>query len=94
MSLENRKKVPVGDIENALSALRHRLHYRVKQYGDHGFASIHEILGLISEEFREFEEEVHSDKSELRYKISSELLDIAVGCIWGYLSIAHKTIDW
>lgn len=94
MSLENRKKCEVGDVENVLSSLRHKLMYRVQQYGDHGYASVHEILGLITEEYKELIDAVQEDKSEDKHKIYGELIDIAVGCVWACMSIGQKTIDW
>jgi len=84
----------VGDVKGIIGALQQRLHYRIRQYGDHGFASVHEILGLITEEYLELCEAVHTDKSEDREKIYNELMDIMVGCLWGLLSISQKTIDW
>lgn len=92
--LENRKKCEVADVENIFSSIRHRLGYKLRQHGDHGCASVHEILGVITEEYLELADAVRTDKSVDKEKVYSELIDIAVGCVWACMSIGHKTIDW
>jgi NTP pyrophosphatase (non-canonical NTP hydrolase) len=94
VSLENRKKVRVGDVENVLGSLQQKLRYRIKQYGDHGYASVHEILGQVTEEYLELAEAIRTDKHDLRYEIYGELMDLMVACLWGCLSIGQDTIDW
>jgi hypothetical protein len=48
-------------------------------------------LGVITEEYKEFVDAVH-DKSYTEMK--NELIDIAVGAIFGAICLREGTIDW
>ena len=57
---------------------------RLDQHGFRKASSIHEIMGILEEEVREAWDEVrHNDLQALR----QELLDIAVACTYGVVSI-------
>lgn len=61
---------------NTLSKIQQRMDAAKKLYGQ--YASLHEVMGVLQEEFREAEIELHkSDWTALR----KELLDIAAVCI-------------
>ena len=94
MDLSHRKKIPTTLVSDTVSQLQHRIYLKVKEFGNHAYASRHEILGQLQEEFAELTEAVQKDKSKDKIEIRSELMDIAVGCIWGVLSIDTKSIDW
>ncbi|NJO90397.1 MAG: hypothetical protein HC831_16680 [Chloroflexia bacterium] len=51
------------------------------------FCFSHEILGALSEEMLEFQEEVHHKDMEA---VRAELLDIAVVAFWGVASLNQK----
>jgi NTP pyrophosphatase (non-canonical NTP hydrolase) len=67
-------------IDNAFEKLGEKIKYRLKEKGKRTFASNHEILGIITEEYYELIEAVKNNDDN---KIHDELLDIAVGCILG-----------
>lgn len=94
MSLENRKNIDIKVLRPILNRLAGKIEQKVKQRGGHTFASRHEILGQITEEFIELSEAVRTDKSEFRQHIRDELFDIAIASIWGIASIDTNSVDW
>jgi NTP pyrophosphatase (non-canonical NTP hydrolase) len=76
---------------DALADLRTKLMFRMAQKGRGTFASRHEILGIIDEEKLELTEAV---KSKTLPSIKEELLDIAVGAVFGVACINQGTLDW
>lgn len=67
----------IQDIHNWLSE-------RIQQKGRDSFVSIHEIRGVIDEEYCELQEEMHK-KNYLT--IEHELKDLAVSAIFGLASL-------
>ena len=63
----------------------------LKERGMHGCSSIHEILGLVTEEYTEMQYAVMKNQHA---EIRSELMDIIIACIMGIVSIESKTIEW
>lgn len=94
MSLENRKQINMKCVKHMLDRLAGSIEHKTKQHGAHAFASRHEILGQITEEYEELVEAVRTDKTEFRRHIRDELLDIAIASVWGILSIDANAIDW
>lgn len=91
MSKEHRKQVDKQFREYALGLVKHKMEMRLKHRGEVTFSSQHEILGIITEEFHELVEAVrNNDRSEL----IEELLDVAVGCVFGLACICADTTDW
>lgn len=86
-----REIVPDEMIQGAVMRLKEKLEFRLKEKGRGTFASIHEILGVLREETRELEDAVHTND---HLNMREELLDIAVGAVFGEACIAAKTIDW
>ncbi len=78
-------------IRYAVGATVDKLYKRLEQKGYGTFASRHEILGVITEEYKEVVDAVHEKNPEA---IKQELLDIAVGAIFGYACMNEKTVDW
>jgi NTP pyrophosphatase (non-canonical NTP hydrolase) len=75
-------------IDGSLEAARAKLEYRLRKKGYGAYASKHEILGILTEEYKELIDAVQSQpvvggKNSVR----EELLDIAVGCLFGIASI-------
>ena len=60
-----------------------------KGYG--AWLSSHEILGIITEEYKELVDAVHSGTKE---QMKQELLDVAVGCVFAGACIQQDTLDW
>lgn len=75
-------------ISQALNLLGTALRYRLNEKGADSFVNPHEILGATEVEVMELREAVHLKKNAL---IVEELIDVAVGCIFGVASIkAHQ----
>jgi NTP pyrophosphatase (non-canonical NTP hydrolase) len=66
-------------VKIARKALKDKLNYRMKQKGPQSYASVHEALGIITEEYKELIDAVQSND---RKHVMDELLDVAVGCIF------------
>jgi hypothetical protein len=80
-----------GYTDSAIKAIRDQLEMRLEEKGCHTFTSSHEISGVITEEYKEVQDAVHlNDQQYLR----KELIDIAVGAIWGIVSIDAEGLDW
>lgn len=64
---------------------------RVGEKSNDSLASIHEGLGIITEEFHELVEAVRSNNHA---KVVDELLDIEVGCMFLRACIVEGTLSW
>tara|TARA_R110000824_G_scaffold63333_5_gene166676 strand:+ start:441 stop:716 length:276 start_codon:yes stop_codon:yes gene_type:complete len=91
MRSKHRKQIDDETVANIMKQFHNRLEMVLKKRGYGGFASRHEILGILDEEKLEFTEAVHSEGIG---RVKSELLDIAVADIWGAASIDAETVDW
>ena len=87
----NRPLVTDEEVESAIEMFREMLSFRLKEKGQHTFASRHEILGIIQAEMGELVEAVEHEHSP---QIVHELLDIAVGAVFGAACINAKKVDW
>lgn len=79
------------NLDDALDYLKAQIIRRLNQKGEGIFASRHEILGIITEEYSELIDAVHQRQIT---DIRDELLDIAVGCIFAIASIESGNMDW
>ena len=68
-----------------------KLYQRLEQKGWGTFSSSHEILGVIAEEYKELIDAVHENNLD---NVKKELLDIAVGSLFGYICVEEKTVEW
>jgi hypothetical protein len=64
---------------------------RLNQKGFGAFASSHEILGVVTEEYHEL---CHAIESNESIAIQDELLDLAVAAIFGLASIDAGGMRW
>ena len=87
-----RQQLTGESLEAAIEAVEQKLGYRANQKGLGSFASSHEILGIIEEEVLEFKIAVHGNLTD-KQKVE-ELLDIAVGALFGIASITSGGTDW
>ncbi len=93
----HRKQISEQKVKEAAATVRYHLLDRLDQKGYGTFVSRHELYGIIAEEYREFEEAVHSadlQNANAATSIKAELVDIAVGCIFGIACIDSNTLDW
>jgi uncharacterized protein YciW len=63
----------------------------LKEKGYGSFSSIHEISGVLAEEYHEAIEAVHRNDT---LSLKQELLDIAAVCQFAIACIDKKTLDW
>lgn len=93
----NRPEVPKKFVENAIDSVCSKLNYRLTQKGSATYASKHEILGILAEEYQELTEVIRIDTCEGYNDFAKELLDIAVGATFGYACITAgfiKPSEW
>ncbi len=64
-----------------------QLRKAIKQKGSGSYSSIHEILGLLTEEYHEIIDAVH--KKDVK-DVKSELIDVAIVALWGVASINQE----
>ena len=90
--MSERKQVKKEDVDKAFQDLRNKLDYRLVEKSNLSFGSRHEILGVLQEEMHELVEAVceHDNREE----ICNELLDIAVGALFGYICHSRHYTDW
>lgn len=82
-----RQKVPQSVIKLSMMDIEAKLEFRLKQKGSDTYASKHEIVGILEEEFLELKEELRIDTPEGYSNFGKELMDIAVGAIFGLACI-------
>ncbi len=87
----NREQITSNNIERALNNISIHTNYTLQEKGKGTFSSIHEILGVLEEEYSEIKEAVHKNN----YKaIELELLDLATTCQFAIACINSGTLDW
>lgn len=95
MSIANRTQIGDAAITEAMQELWEQLRRRLEEKGRGTFASKHEILGILQEEMKEVEEAVQRHGGLAAHTmLADELLDLAVGCIFGVACIRAETLDW
>lgn len=88
---DHRKQIPRQQLIDAINKTRHWLFERLEQKGYGTWTSRHEVLGIITEEYTELVEAVHSGTTQ---NIEAELVDIAVACLFSIACINEKGLDW
>lgn len=86
-----RTQLTNNQINDGLKKVFDKLQFRLDQKGHGTFSSRHEILGVITEEYKEFVDAVHSKD---RQSMSDEILDLAVGAIFGMICFDEDTVEW
>lgn len=81
-------EVTEDQISNALTMLGINLRRRLLEKGRDSFINPKEILGDLRLEMNEVEEAIQIKESQ---RIIEELLDVAVGCVFGVASIKAHT---
>lgn len=85
----NRAEVTDWEIAGGLVDLAQKLQSRLQKKGFGAYASRHEILGIVTEEFQELTEAIRKDDAEGYDHYSKECLDIAVAGIFGYICMKY-----
>lgn len=81
------------DFDYAITRVSKKLMERLSYKGRGIFVSSHEILGILTEEYLEYENEVHVGAGAIKNQ-SKELVDIAVACLVGIASMHTGEMDW
>tara|TARA_B100001778_G_scaffold334986_1_gene350462 strand:+ start:23494 stop:23790 length:297 start_codon:yes stop_codon:yes gene_type:complete len=92
MSIQ-RTQIPTELWLKVLDEVRDFLQKKLEEHGRGACVSLHEIRGLVGEEWDEFKTCVHqNDTGHAR----EELLDLIVSAVWGIVSIDAQvtTDDW
>jgi phosphoribosyl-ATP pyrophosphohydrolase len=87
----DRVKLTDEQIDSAFDAFDSKLHEVLFKKGLGTFASKHEILGSMTEEYNEVINAVHTKDNE---NLQEELLDVAVVAIFGLACLKANTVDW
>lgn len=86
-----RKEILKEKVDGAKQQLNDHLIKILTKKGTKTFASRHEIMGLLLEEFNELERANHKDdNNEFKY----ELLDLAATAIFAIACLDQNTLDW
>lgn len=85
--MSEREQISSEVIKEAIDQTAAKLKMRLEEKGYGAFVSIHEILGIVTEEFHELVEAVRWNN---QIEVKEELLDIAVGAIFGVACINNK----
>lgn len=88
--LEQRKPIANYEIDDAINVLVSNIEQRIDKFGDSSHVSKHESFGIIAEEMHELLLAVHGNDLD---NAQQECMDIAVACIWGYLSMQKMKTD-
>ncbi len=88
---DHRQKITVHQAKSAALTAESKLMDRLNEKGYGVLVSRHEILGVLTEEYHEAVKAVESQSLK---EVRSELVDLAVGCIFGIACIDAKAVDW
>jgi len=94
MSISGRPHVSNDAIVSAMDEMWMALRKRLNEKGYGSFASKHEIMAVIDEEIDEVHDAVRMHGDEKHQQLAKELLDVAVGAVFGLACIRSETIDW
>ena len=86
-----RPQLTLKNVSDSSNEVFNRLIIRLEEKGWGSWLSRHEILGFFEEEKYELTKAVHSESLG---GVKRELIDIAVGCIFGIACIDNGSLDW
>ncbi len=87
----HRQQITQRQAKQADSVVRMKLIDRLNEKGYGALLSRHEILGVLTEEYHEAVKAVESQSIQ---DVRDELIDLAVGCIFGIACIEANALDW
>ena len=79
-----RQEITAEHLLEAMRVFEAELLRRIEQHGNGTFVSHHEILGIMTEEYKELTEAVQANDL---VQVSKELMDLAVPAVFGYACI-------
>lgn len=86
-----RNLIDTAAVDAALEIIRDKILVKLEEKGPHSLCSIHEILGVITEEYTEL---VLAVQSNDHGHVMAECEDVAVGAIFGLMSKQVGGLDW
>jgi len=86
----DRPEITADDVNAAITHLQRVMAKALNKQGTGGFISRHEILGALTEEFKEVVDAVHCKSLD---KVAVELFDVAVVCVFGAACIIEGKIE-
>lgn len=86
-----RNLIKPSDVDYALEIIRAKILQKLEEKGPRCLVSIHEILGVVGEEYDELIDAVRSNDHKA---VMSECEDVAVGAIFGLMSHQVGGLDW
>jgi hypothetical protein len=87
----SRPAITGAELDDIIREVQRMLYKRIEQHGDGAFSSSHEILGILNEEMHEYLLEVCANDREGQVR---ELIDVAVGAIFGAASVKSGKAEW
>jgi NTP pyrophosphatase (non-canonical NTP hydrolase) len=78
-------------VDEVFKLIRSVLERRLKEKGTDSYASTHECLGILTEEYYELVDAVQSNDGE---GFESEMIDVAVAAIWSICSKKADALDF
>ncbi len=87
----HREQVSGEKVAFARNAVERKLMDRLNEKGWGTWSSRHELLGFLTEEYHEVVAAVQTESMD---RIKDELIDVAVGCIFGIACIDAGLLDW
>ena len=86
-----RIEITADDINIVINKLQKEVARRLNEKGKGSFASRHEILGIIAEEYHEL---VGAVESKSLTDVEDELFDLAVGAVISAACTMAGKVDW
>jgi phosphoribosyl-ATP pyrophosphohydrolase len=86
-----RNRIDTDTVNSVLEIIREKILSKLIEKGPHSLCSIHEILGVVTEEYTEL---VLAVQSNDHGHVMAECEDIAVGAIFGLMSKQVGGLDW
>lgn len=86
-----RTLVTIESEVEAFKAFEKAINEAKGEKGVHTFASKHEILGVLEEEYHELCKAIQDNDIT---EFEEELMDIMVASFWGICSLKNKSLDW
>lgn len=89
--MNQRQQISKQQVGEAIVLVRSWVIRRLDEKGYGALISRHEILGVLTEEYHEAVKAVESKPTD---EVKGELVDLAVGCIFGIACIDAGALDW
>jgi NTP pyrophosphatase (non-canonical NTP hydrolase) len=86
----NRPEITPTELNAAFAYVKEKMDRRIQKYGWGSYASAHEALGKLMEEFNELQQAIQKKDS---VEIWMEFADVAIPCIFAIAGLHNKKMD-